>query len=383
MKRLFCLLLICVTVLLCGSCDKQDGDAGGTALGYSDPYLYTQIGGVLHRISPLSASVTPVCPDPLCRHADETCPLYGVENIQFDGQYLYYQKVNYALGEASSLCRYDLKNGEFQELYRAEDGSLFGFFAGEGYVFFNRTTVDEDGNNRYSVYRYDTASGKTVQLHDEPFETEQVCLLVKDGRVYWHGDTWYSTDPDFQNRRENDRGYSPNLTRDKYFYEMKSGEIKGYDGYKQMCFCIIRVDRETGERVTVTEDAASAPILYGDKVIYGKLETPRYLGKIQSGENGSWNEQYDKYGGKLYICNSDGTDERVLCDFSDTSYALTVSHNILGGKTGVGDWIAVMLFDYVSADDCDPEKIKRGDNVYMLINLKTGEWKVASIETRS
>lgn len=377
MKRLICLFLACITAWLCVSCDKKDNDTDDTALGYSDPYLYTQIGGVLHRISPYSASVTPVCPDPLCRHADGTCPLYGVENIQFDGQYLYYQKMNYALGEASSLCRYDLKNGEFQELYRAENGSVFGFFAGNGYVFFNLSTVDADGNNRYSIWRYDTVSKKATQLSDMLFETDQTCVLIENGRVCWHGDTWYSTDLDYQNRRDNDRGYSPNVTRGAYRYELESGEIKGQQGYKQMCFRVIRVDSKTGERTVVTEDAASAPMFHGDKVIYGKLDELRYLGKVQDSETGTWNETYDKYGGKLYICDSDGTGERVLCDFSDTAYAPSVSHNILGGKTSVGDWIALRLFQYVPADDGDPEKIKRGDNVYMLINVQTGQWKIA------
>ncbi|MBQ8911876.1 MAG: hypothetical protein IJY89_04845, partial [Clostridia bacterium] len=87
--------------------------------------------------------------------------------------------------------------------------------------------------------------------------------------------------------------------------------------------------------------------------------------------------------GKLYICNSDGTGERVLCDLGDAPYAFTVSHGILGGKTGVGDWIALWVFRYVPADENDPEKVKRAENAYLLVNVKTGEWKVAERETRS
>ncbi|MBQ8324795.1 MAG: hypothetical protein IJX82_06585 [Clostridia bacterium] len=382
MRRWICLLLAVLTMLTCTACGEEDAP-GDAALGYDDPYLYTQIGGVLHRISPYSASVTPVCPDPLCKHEDETCPLYGVENIQFAGQYLYYLKMSRNWDGTSALCRFDLKNGTFRELYRPEAGTLSNFYAGEDYVFLNLCGVDEEWRNYYHILRFDLAGGEAVQLTKEPLQESQTPLRIENGRVYWSGDGHYSTDLEYQDRKDGDRGYSPNVTRKDHVYELESSEIKGEEGYKQMCFRVVRVDVKTGERVTVTEDAASAPILYEDRVIYGKLEKLRYLGKVYDEETDSWKEQYDKYGGKLYICNSDGTGERVLCDLGDAPYAFTVSHGILGGKTGVGDWIALWVFRYVPADENDPEKVKRAENAYLLVNVKTGEWKVAERETRS
>ena len=382
MKHICCLLLTCLIILSFVSC-TEEGTLTGTATNYDDPYLYTQIGGVLYRISPYSASVTPVCPDPLCKHHDDSCPLYGVENIQFEGPYLYYLKMSSAWDGKSTLCRFDLKNGTFQELFRPEKGTLTDLYAGEHYVFLTLNSFDEDWNLFYNILRYDLTTGKTVQLTEESFAERQVPLYIENDRIYWSGDGWYSTDMDYSNRRNDDRGYSPNLTRGDYVYELEAGEIQGYEGYKQMCFRVIRVNSKTGERITVTENAASAPILYGDKVIYGKMDELRYIGKIWDEETGDWKDQYDKYGGKLYICNSDGTDEQVLCDFSDTPYALTVSHGTLGGKMGVGDWIATWMFQYIPADENNPQKVKRGENAYLLINIKTREWKVATVESRS
>lgn len=350
---------------------------------YTDNCLYTSINGVLYRISPASESVTPVCPDPLCDHSDEDCSFYGVENIQTVGQFIYYLKLNYNTLDTSKLCRYDLKNGRYEELFAPDKGNLFDFYACSEYVYFNQSVLDENQKNKYYLWRYDVNGNKAEQLSDKSFDDAQNCLSVKDDRVYWRGENYYSTDLNYKNIRDNDRGYNPNLTMGNYYFELENSKVMGFEGYKQMCFRLTRVDAESDERIIVSEEIASAPIRYNDKWIYGKVDELRYIGKTQDGESGVWKDYYDKYGGKLYICDSDGSNEHVLCDFSDTNYAISVTSGIIGGKNGIGDWIAVRMFTYISADESDPEKVKRGDNAYMLININTGEMKVAEIEKRS
>lgn len=374
MKKILSALLICLLCLLFTACDAEE-----TAV-YSDTYLYTAVNGVLYRISTVSASVTPVCPDPLCKHLEESCPFFGVQNIDMVGQYIYYLKGQTEDGYFSALCRYDLKNGKFEELFKPENGSIADEFASAEYIFLNLASTDETMQLQYDVWRYDIKNQNAECLSDKRFEELQNCLLVQDGRVYWSGDGHYSTDLKFQDKRDNDRGYSPNLTMEQYAFECEPGEIKGFDGYKQMCMRITRVDLKSGERVVVSEEMASYPIFYGGKLIYSKLDELRYIGKTQDGETGGWSNYYDKFGGKLYICDSDGSNERLLCDFSESKYTVGVTPGILGGKNGVGDWIAIRMFSYVSADKDDPEKVRRGDNVYMLVNITTGETKIAEIE---
>ena len=86
MKKYFALLTAILLTLLC-SCTEWNVSPSPDSQQYTDNYLYTQIGGALHRISTVTASVTPVCPDPLCEHADASCPFFGVENIRMAGQY--------------------------------------------------------------------------------------------------------------------------------------------------------------------------------------------------------------------------------------------------------------------------------------------------------
>lgn len=377
MKRILSILMIAIILCTSVSCTKEDISE------YTDNYLYTSMNGVLYRISPVSDSVTPVCPDPLCTHSDESCPFYGVENIQTVGQFIYYLKMNYDTFETAKLCRYDLKNGKYEELYQPDKGNLYNFYACSDYIYFNQSVLDENQNNKHYVWRYDLNEYNAEKLSDKSFDDFQNVILVKDNRVYWRGTSYYSTDLDYKNIRDNDRGYHPNLTMDKYYFELESSKIMGVEGYKQMCFRLTRVDSENGEKVIVSEEMASAPIRHNGKFIYGKVDELRYIGKTKNEESGAWEKYYDKYGGKLYICDSDGNNERVLCDFGDTNYTISVTSGIIGGKSGIGDWIAIRVFTYVCADETDPEKIMRGDNAYMLININTGEMKVAKIEKRS
>lgn len=375
MKRITVLLLTLILLFVsCGSDSSEEYE-------YKDSYLYTTIGGVLYKISTVTATVTPVCPDPLCGHRDGSCPFYGVESIDPTGKYIYYLKGISGWGYYEKLCRFDLISGKYEELFMPSEGTIFSEIVGEGYVFMTVAVMDSDFQYEYSVWRYDVDNGDCLLLSEEPYESPPDYYLIENGRVYWKGDEGdYSTDLDCKNKIDGDIGYSSRSVMDGYSYKLEAGEIKGTEGYRQQCFRIIRTDVASGERTMVTEDAASAPILHNGKIIYGKVGELRYIGKVEDGETGEWRDHYDKYGGKLYICDGDGGNERVLCDYGETGYTISVSMGIVGSERGIGDWIAVRMFNYVSAGEDDPEKVKRGDNVYMLINIETGEMKEALIE---
>ena len=59
MKKYFALLTAIILTLL-SSCTEGNVSPSPVSQQYTDNYLYTQIGGVLHRISTVTASVTPV-----------------------------------------------------------------------------------------------------------------------------------------------------------------------------------------------------------------------------------------------------------------------------------------------------------------------------------
>ena len=385
MKKYF-VLLTAILLTLLSSCTEGNVSPSPDSQQYTDNYLYTQIGGVLHRISTVTASVTPVCPDPLCEHADASCPFFGVENIRMAGQYMYYLKGISMQGGYEKLCRFDMKSGKYEELYEAEDCTLNHFFANEDYVFFNCMYFDQDLEITYHLMRYDVDKRKAVRLTEEPNAASHSPVCIEGDRIYWSGDDvgYYSTYLNYENKKANDRGYSPSATMGDYSFRMESAHrLIGYENHQTNAMKLTRIDITTGEETIVFEELGSVPIFYNGKIIYQKLDELRYVGDVQESETGNWIPCYDKYGGKYYICDSDGSNERLLCDISDTLYVSQISSNILGGKRGVGDWIAVWVQAYVPVEETDIKKIRRIDNAYLLINIETGEVKITEYGTHS
>ena len=383
---LFLLLSMIFTSFSLTSCSdkKQPPEIDNS---YTDNYIYTKQGGVLYKINPTTAYATPVCPDPLCMHNDKSCYFYGMSegDVKILGQYIYYMRDSKLWEYHKTLCRFNLESGAYEVLYQAEEGSITDMFASERYVYFNYVTLNE-GKYEYYIYRYDIAAKKSERLSDK-FDDAQNAYAIDGERVYWEGalsgDTKYSTTLGYKDRRDNDekKNHTSNENTGKYYYRLERS------GFHQESYSdlqrLIRVDLATGEEVTVFEDLSCAPIIHDGKIIYSKLDEPRYMGEVLDEETGKYKSYYDKWGGKYYICDSDGSNERLLCDFSDTKYISQFHPNTIGLKRGVGDWIVTWMQTYVPESDDGSGKVKRGDNVYLLINIVTGEFKEVQFETRS
>lgn len=371
-----------VLVLTCVSCgSEQDG------MDYKDDFLYTLWRGVLYRISTVSASVTPVCPDPLCNHSDEKCPFYDVsENgIRIVGKYIYYLKDSTRFEYMRKLCRFDIENGEFEVLYEPENGTIADWLVTDDYIYFNLAYINEKMQSSFDIYRYTIESGNLKTLTDEPLRDIQWPYAFKDGRVFWADhvtEAVYSTDKDFQDRKDGDKWYTSNQSMGSYAFQE---ERSGFDqnSFTDL-FRITRVDTVTGEEKIVFDELGCFPILYNNKIIYSKLDDPKLLGYMYNEDSGKLEPYYDKWGGKYYICNTDGSNERLLCDISDTGCAIPILSGIQGGKNGVGDWIAVLAHHYAAVStDGNKSVIEYDGSVYLLINIQTGEIKTAAFEGRA
>lgn len=372
-----------LTSLSLASCFNEN--TPGIDSSYNDNYVYVDTNGTLYKINPMTAYATPVCPDPLCMHNDRSCYFYGMSggDVEFLGQYIYYLKDGKVWEYYTKLCRFDLKSGTYEVLYEVEEGSISDMYASERYVYFNYVNLNE-GKYEYYVYRYDVKEKKAECLSDKLDDASKAYAIDGD-RVYWSSTLQgikYSTSLDYKDRRDNSekQGNASNENTGEYYYRFESS------GFDQDSFSdlqrLTRVDISTGEEVVVFEDLSCIPILYDGKLIYSKLGEPRYMGEMLDEDTGKYKSFYDKYGGKYYICDSDGSNERLLCDFSDTKYISQFHSNTIGTQRGVGDWVVAWMQTYVPEGD-DSKKIMRGDNAYLLINIVTGEFKEVQFETRS
>lgn len=381
-KIISCLLLLAISLTLF-ACQKKDPADAGTD--YAERYLFTDIGGVLSRINVESGVITPLCPDPLCTHSDESCGFYLAYNhsLQIISSCIYFLKSdkNQNLGEqAKYLCRFDMESGTFTDLYVPDEETMSDLFATDEYLYFNLVSTEENAAFRYRIGRCHLKT-KKVDILTEQSEQRQTAYQSKDGRVFWQDGlgSYFSTDVNFADRREGDRSYSDSGSMGDYYFDL---ERTGFDDRTfSYLFRLTRINSITGEKTVSLEEVGCFPILYGNKIIYSKLDEPKLLGDMYDEESGEYKPYYDKWGGKYYICDTDGSNERLLCDFGDTGYAIPVITGLVGTKNGIGDWIAVRAPHYTAPDENGRIEQDRMD--YLLINIITGEVKVAEVETRS
>ena len=392
MKKMLLLILSATMLLCCVSCKDDVAFIGGDedlplGEGYVDNYIYTIIGSVLYRISPYSASCVPMCPDPLCFHDDYSCPFYGVggNDIKMSGKYVYYLKS----GEKQSiweqgykkLCLFDRENGKFEVLYEAEEGSMEDLYLTDEYAFFNLTYLDKEYKYTHDICRFDRKSRTVEIMTNEPIEASVHVYADEGERIYWSDDfsnEHYSTDINYQNRIDGDKVYSDNASMGEYHYDLET--IGFYADTYEYCFKLTAINTFTGETELISDTLACVPILYNEKLIYAKHGESKYLGLYMYEDSETPKEYYDHRGGKFYICDADGSNERLLCDLEGTGCAVPL-HADMVGHNGVGEWIAIDAYSYTEPDENGI--IERGENVILLINIVSGEVKVAEIEKRN
>ncbi len=392
MKNILSLLLLAAMLVCCASCkdgvfviDWDEESPSGEE--YADNYIYTVLGSVLYRISPYSASCVPMCPDPLCFHDNYSCPFYGVggNDIKMAGKYLYYlksgEKQNIFEQGYKTLCLFDRESGKFEVIYEAEEGSIEDLYLTDEYAFFNLTYLDKEYKYTHDICRFDRKSRTVKIMTNEPIE-ESVHVYADEGeRIYWSDDfsnAYYSTDMNYQNRIDGDRTYSNNASMGEYHYDLET--IGYYGDTYEYCFKLTAINTVTGETKFISDTLACVPVLYNGKLIYAKHGASKYLGLYLSEDSKEPRKYYDHRGGKFYICDADGSNERLLCDLEGTSCAVPLYADMVGNN-GVGDWIAIDAYGYTEPDENGI--IERDENVILLINIVSGEVKVAEIEKRN
>ena len=388
MKKSVLLLLIAAMLFCSVSCKDNGafvGDGGESQSDeYVDNYLYTMIGSVLYRISPYSASVVPVCPDPLCFHNTSECPFYKVDDssVVTVGKYIYYLKDGNGWGEYSEkLCRFDRESGQFEVVYDPEEGSLLDLSLNSDEFYFNLAYIDKNLQNTFDICRLELSDGSVEILTDEPTKQSHQFVTEKDGRLYWHvweTNSYYSTDGEYKNRVDGDSTDKIEKVSGDYYYRFETNGV--YKDTNAYCFKLTAVNMVSGEEILISDEIASVPVIYGGKIVYAKHGESKYLGLYLYEDSDEPKEYYDRCGGKYYICDPDGSNERLLCNI-DISGCEIMWHSTMLIRDGVGDWIAVEAYQHTEPDENGI--IERDDNVYLLINIVSGEVKVAEIEKRN
>ncbi len=392
MKRFIIILLFLAVLLVsCNTTHRETDVVDQKENPYTKDYIYTLFGGTLYKINVQSGNASPMCPDPLCSHDSDNCPFYTVsetgDGIVFTEQYAYYLCGQSNPGGFSNgnnqLRRFDMKNGSYKVLYRADNGTLTNMIFGDNYVFMNLQTIN-DGKHGYQILRYHLKTDKAVSLTKEPTSDCPRPLEYNDERVIWENadGTLFSTDIDYQNKKEETDYYDSTHSNGNYQYKLSyTGEYADnkYPGNSMSIHELSYINIQTNEEKVLFKTSFT-PIIYHDSIIYCKY-SPIYIGEIKGDESdtGSSYPQYDSFGGKIYICNADGTGERLLCDIMSEQnlYELPFYTDSILGKMGDGEWVGKWIKRYRKTEDGFIERIS---NAILLINIVSGEYKICEVK---
>ena len=122
-------------------------------IGFYEDNLYIKSKSVFYRINPLSGYKTTVCPDPICSHETETCPVYSIASAfcVHEGVF-YFDKLTMAETETKeSISAFDLSSSKISTVYDRTQCSkqYIRMMIYEDYLYFYKSYyVGEDDNKK-------------------------------------------------------------------------------------------------------------------------------------------------------------------------------------------------------------------------------------------
>lgn len=390
MKRLLLIIFVGAMLLALPSCKVQNDDPESKT--YTDNYVYTMWKttdasiSTLYRINVLNATGVPVCPDPLCRHNTNECPFYRINTNGSGvvGSSIYYLRANVPMQHCRQVCRFDMETGKLTILHENSAATIAKLFVFDDYVYFFELVDDDKASQTYTfrLMRYGIRDGKTADLGNTGTAKNTEIYACVNGRLYWEDPdsavtSYFSTDTDGKNRVDGDR--LSDRTRSGN-YSVMTENIQPIDhAYINMYTCdIVSKDLTTGETSVIVRNNPSFPMVYDGKVFYYRFqEDPLLIGYTVDENSGQIKKIFDARGTKLYICDFDGKNDRLLCDIADSGYLFGITNNMLWAS-GNGEYYCTTLISYRQSKD--GQTVERGDNAIVVINVKTGNYKIVEME---
>ncbi len=227
--------------------------------------------------------------------------------------------------------------------------------------------------------RYDIESGKVTELAQE--KNNNISFLNSENdRYYFVSDNTYyfSTDENYENRLDDDKHSPPrNITGNKYFVTQAA---KGYPGGTLISVTEIR--RPDGNEKVLIEGSTTMPIFYNGNIIYSLLEERYPIGYAYQYGKDEPSPIYENCGGKYYICNTNGSNQRLLCDVSGGTCVSYPGSAVNGDILGADDYIILKLKDYKVIKESDEKGRRILESIgekYISVDIKTGEYKTVTM----
>jgi hypothetical protein len=344
-------------------------------------YLFYEKGLTLMKIDVNSGKATPVCSDPLCDHNSPKCPFYrpiGVGNrftITNDNKNIIY--IAGSDNELYCLRKYSLTTGTVSELFSTKN-VIKDMLLVKDTLFFTESLPEiKDGSITSvstDIYSIDISDNdaEVEKLTKEPEKNTVIPdFIVQDNRMLWEifeTSEYFTTKLDYSDKKNMNRKDIQKEYKGDYNYKLTYEEVD--NTFKTT---ITRINKKS-----LKEDSIISGLKYFricDNYIFytRKLEQPELIGKKAPSESMSSDEQatfQNDCSRKIYTCDLDGTNEKVVCELEPGYYVLFASSNV-NYLNYYGDYHLIELVKYDFNTSGEITNITY--DIPMVINVKTGE----------
>ncbi|MCD7776168.1 MAG: hypothetical protein LUH54_02195 [Firmicutes bacterium] len=375
MKYKLIIVLILSFTMMITSCTNRESLKGENTTYKEDNnesrFLYTIESGKLVRYDVVEHKEIVACPDPLCEHDTEDCPVSGISNfVHFTSDYIAYVKDGFADSSYipyAEVYIYNLDSGVITTMLTGASQIYYPWISDDHeHVFFCAAVYewDNSGNSTgeiWSSYRYDIISGE-LEILDENLGQGYRIIDDTGSKLLWYtseGASYFWTDYEFGNVEEYD--YPGDTVCGYYVYSDIQYTEHG-DYYRTM----YRKSIETGE-VSLISDLVS-------EMRYDNRESPS--GIAYAGFN--YNEEYG-YNAKseIWYFDFDTMESRLLIDVKEISDEFDIVHieYHAGYNDYAGGYMMIEIghtYTYVNEDN--EEKMSFYATHNLFINPKTGDW---------
>ena len=375
MKRYIIFLLFIGPFILLASCNSRNINENANlfrnAIGSSD-YIFDTWNNRLIKYNVITGTATSAHLDPLCSHNDYNCPVYGINTeICVVDNFVYFGKTNREKMQ-QNIFKYDYVNDKIIET--KIDISLLNFFVVDNFLYVWNPVIQNDGEAKYELLKYDLEKKKHYTLTDAPLDNTSMYIWHSSERIYWYylsGTSYesYSSTYEYTDIRSE---LIEGVTSGGYLYTSKPNYEDPQSYYERMNFTLYRKNI-SDESISVICEELSFYIEVDGKIIYlVPVKEPKFS---KRSETYSTSGYYDNYEGKVYVMNVDGSDKRLLCDASECNInmlCITATNNPVAQ-----DYIGIKL--YGPNIGWSGVSQPYGESPDMLIvNVNTGEYKIAT-----
>ncbi|MCD7776293.1 MAG: hypothetical protein LUH54_02850 [Firmicutes bacterium] len=373
-RKLNLTALILAFVMMITSCsadnkaeESETTDSSSTAA--ASRFLYTTEGKKLVRYDVVEHKEIVACPDPLCEHDTEDCPVSKISLVHITSEYIAFVKEIFD-DETCELYLYDLSDGSIATIATGMSQIYYPWVsANRDYVFYTASVLlfDDNGNSTDEIwyaYRYNIESGELETINgNEKIATGYRVIEDSGNSLVWYdmlAGMYYTSDYDFGNFEEYD--FIGETVCGYYIYsDIKWTE---YDDYYRTVY---KEDIESGEVEQILDNVS--------ELRYDDIYSPS--GIAYAGFN--YNEEYGfNAKSEIWYYDFETGESRLLIDVKDISddFDYVRIQNHAGYYDYAGGYIMVYIgHTYTYISEYDGEEYMSANSTHRLfINPETGDW---------